>query len=185
MVEVNPMAVILFLVGLLLAWPLSMIFRRNVHRRKLWFRGGMLALFLIGQALISFSAQAIISEYHRRDWPTVTGQIIRSNVIGERAFRPNIVYQYELDGTVHTDSSSLDPASFGGRNARFNAAKTISSEYNVGDTITVWINPDDHTETRLVDHVFWAEYVKIFFGFALFLIGMAGFIGSFRAAPIP
>jgi hypothetical protein len=179
------MAVILFLIGLFLAWPLSLLFRWNVYRRKLWFRGGALVLFLVGQALISFSAQAIVSQYHRKDWPTTPGLVIRSNVIGEQAFRPNIVYQYEMEGRIHVDSSSLDPASFGGRNARFNAARTISSEYHVGDSLTVWVNPVDHTETTLVDHVFWAEYLKISFGFGLFLFGMAGFVASFRSTLLP
>ena len=178
--NINSLAVILMIAGFLLAWPVAVRFARYRYRQRLWFRAIGLGLFIIGQGLILFGSQGVTEGFARRNWTRVTGEVIRSDVVGERAYRPNIVYRYQVEGEVVVDSSSLHPASFGGRNARLKTAEVISSEYHPGDSLTVWINPDNRRESALAINPFWAEYVKISFGFGLFVVGLGALLAGFK-----
>jgi len=183
---VNSLDIVLLIAGFLLAWPVAVRFTRYRYRTALWFRGAGLGLFIIGQGLVLFGSEGVMDGFARRHWTHLTGAVIRSGVVGERAYRPNIVYQYQIDSQTVIDSTDLHPASFGGRNARRNTAETISLEFLPGDSITVWINPDDPRQSALVVNPFWADYVKISFGFGLMVVGLGGLVaGSMAKRKIP
>lgn len=178
--------IILLLLGLPVCWlaitrlPTAGSVGRYPWRRKIWFM--IIALVLVVGGLVSeiVSFQKINDAFKRRSWDQTVGTILRSSVVGEGAFRPNIVYQFQSGGKIYLDSTDLNPASFGGRNARLKSAEKLSSDFGPGDSVTVWVNPDDPTETELSIHVFWAEYLKTFFGYGLYMVGLALFLAAIR-----
>lgn len=84
-----------------------------------------------------------------RGWSAVPGVITDSRVVGQRAFRPEIVYEYTVDERIYRDSTSLDPPGFGGRNAKRDAAEGVSSEYPIGKSVIIHYNPVDPSDSRL------------------------------------
>lgn len=173
--------ILFLLITMPICWYAARWISRYPFTRKIWFRTLALALVVLGLLMETDSSQKINDSFKRRSWAQTTGLVVRSSVIGKRAYRPNIVYQFELNSKVHVDSTDLNPASFGGRNARQKSAEKISATYHPGDSVMVWINPDNPSETRLSIHVFWAEYLKICFGFSLYLTGLALFLGGLRS----
>lgn len=145
----------------------------------LWFRssgrtipsyGRWLGLLLavLGLVLNYHSSLLLQTAHSRLAWPTVKGIVERVQIVGEQAVRPNIVYTYSIDSLVVTDSTDLDQPPFGNKVAREDIAVKRSAPFAVGDTIDVWVNPDDHAESTLNPQPYWALYVQV--GFAVLVI---------------
>lgn len=104
-------------------------------------------------------------------WSPVIGIVQSASVVGTRAIRPNIVYQYRYDEMTYVDSSWLSMASFGGRNSRRSTAKTLIHDFLPGDSIVVRVNPSNPRESTLQTHPHWSAYGSA--GFALVLLAAA------------
>ena len=50
-----------------------------------------------------------------RQWPSTEGQIIASEVAGDRAFHPVITYSYSVEGQTYSHTSILNTPGFGGK----------------------------------------------------------------------
>ena len=96
-----------------------------------------------------------------KDWPVATGTVTASSVVGERAFRPQIVYEYTVKDIVYVDSSFLDMPSFGGRRSRLEAAETMAEEYPAGKTVSVHYDPTSPAISRLRVNPPWSVYGKM------------------------
>ena len=134
----------------------------------------IIALILIaGGVLLLQFAYGDFQRYRAlNQWPSTTGTIIISDVIGERAFRPNLVYTYEVAGQVYRDSSDLNMPSFGGRNNRRSAAETMAGMYPVGSTVVIHYQPEDPANSRLRVSPPWSVYGQMGFGGVLLLLGL-------------
>lgn len=119
----------------------------------------------------------------RKSWLQLSGTIVRSEVIGQRAYRANIVYTYVHQDSTYVDSTSLDPASFGGRNARRQKAQYESSLYHVGDTVTVYADPSDPKRSTLHRGVTWDAYARTGTG-VIFILGSLIAIGWLLVHPL-
>jgi|CXWL01.1.fsa_nt_gi hypothetical protein len=119
----------------------------------------------------------------RKKWTQLTGSIVRSEVIGKRAYRANIVYTYVMRETVYFDSTSLEPASFGGRNARRQKAEYESSLYHSGDTVAVYVDPADPSRSTLHRGVTWDAYARTGTGI-MFILGSLIAIGWLLKHPM-
>lgn len=115
-----------------------------------------------------------------QDWPTTEGRVLRAEVIGTRAFRPLIVYEYQYAGKFYRDSTSLDPPGFGGRNNKENAARTIAAGYPPGKLLRIHIDPADVSKSRLRTSPTWDLYGHISLGGLLLAAGLFPFFGRAR-----
>ena len=104
-------------------------------------------------------------------WPTVEGKVMDSRVAGERAFHAVVRYEYEVEGQVFRDSSTLHPPSFGGKNKRYDVALKTVAQYPPGKTLTVHYNPKEHDQSTIEHSVYWSYYGST--GLGVVLIGLA------------
>ena len=159
----------------------------NRNRRTLWLVVGIV-LIVAGSTLMATDIEQLREYRNRRHWPTATATIIVSTVVGERAFRPNLVYEYSVDEVVHTDSSFLDMPSFGGRRSRNDAAEKKASEYPVGTEVPVHYNPNNPAESHLKITPPWSIYGQVGFSGFLIALGLVAGVAGFRrktAVPSP
>lgn len=140
-----------------------------------------LVLIVAGATLLAVDLEQFQDVRARHHWPTVTGRITASTVVGERAFRPNLVYQYAVDSIVYTDSSFLDMPSFGGRRSRYDAAEKKAAEYPVGSEVPVHYNPAHPAESRLKITAPWSVYGQVGFSGFLIVLGLIAGVAGLRA----
>lgn len=164
------------LVGALLGF----LWSQRPFQISAWLLAGAVMIALIGVRLVVAETERLEHYTALRDWATTQGTIIASRVIGVRAFRPEIVYQYQVESSVFTDSTSLDPPSFGGRNSKRDAAEGVASEYPVGKAVTIHFNPKDPSDSRLKITAPWSVYGQLGFGAFLFGAGALLIAGRIR-----
>ncbi len=143
--------------------------RANVASRKLVTIG--VVLFLVGGIMGVFMTTNLVEETAKTNWPFVSGIVTSSKVIGERAFRPEIKYDYSVGGVKYSGISGLDDPGFGGRTKRLDTAEKMITEYPVGEEVPVYFNPDDPAESLLVHHVAWSTYMQLTLAVTIALAG--------------
>lgn len=156
------------LIGALSSWCLR---GWQMRRRGLVAAIGAL-LLAAGFGLVFLVSEELAREWQHRRWPTTEGTIVASRVIGTRAFRPDIVYEYIVAGVVHRDSTTFETPAFGGRNSKFNVAETIAKSYPVGRKVVVRYDPANPVRSGLRAGPTWDLYGKIGFGGVLFGLGV-------------
>lgn len=137
-------------------------------------------LLVPGGLLVNSTANRFESYAIMSHWPATTGTVTVSEVVGERAFRPNVVFTYQVDGVAHLDSTDLNMPSFGGRNNRREAADTMAAMYPVGSAVTVHYNPDDPSVAKMKVSPPWSVYGQLSFGITLILGGILAGLVSVR-----
>lgn len=135
---------------------------------------GVLGIVLIAAGLLLgwFALNEFRAHERMKSWPTTPGLVVSSSVIGERAFRPQIVYEYDVEGITFTDTSFLDMPSFGGRNNRREAADTMAAEYPVGKTVTIHYDPESPALSHLKVGAPWSVYGKMGLAGVLIILGL-------------
>ncbi|MBD3402919.1 DUF3592 domain-containing protein [candidate division GN15 bacterium] len=137
-------------------------------------------LLVAGGLLVNRTANRFEYYSQLNTWPETSATIVRSDVIGERAFRPNVVFSYQVNGIEFRDSSDLNMPSFGGRNNRRLAADSMVAAYPVGSSLSIHYNPDDPTEARLKTNPPWSVYGQLGLGIVLILGGVLAGLVSVR-----
>lgn len=165
--------VVLVVLGRLIG---SRLFRFPIAPRWLMAVGGV--VILAGGALSIAQMNRLIHDYSIRTWPTVTGKIISSEVKGDRAFHPEVVYEYNIDNVGkgdhvrYVDTSFLQQPSFGGKRRRYETAQKLIEPFPSGSNVTVYYNRLDHTDSRLLTKLAWDTYGRAGFGLFLFTFGL-------------
>jgi len=87
-----------------------------------------------------------------KEWPTVQGKIIRSEVDtyrkdGKTQYLPDIAYTYIVEGRSYTSSKVTvgDPPS----TSNISPAKRLQNEYPLGKEVKVYYDPDVHSSSTL------------------------------------
>jgi hypothetical protein len=89
------------------------------------------------------------SEIATTRWTAIEGEIITSEVIGQRAFHPMITYSYSTNGQNFSNTSTLDTPGFGGKRNRLELAEYLVARYPAGSSITVYVDPDQPSVSEL------------------------------------
>ena len=108
----------------------------------------------------------------RRNWPSVDGVVVSSEVVGERAPHPLIVFEYTLDGVKYVGNSDLHAPGFGLRTSREEVAYAIVNTLPVGAEVKVFYNPSDSNEALLKLGPTWDLLVRLSLGLMLYFIGI-------------
>lgn len=162
------------IIGILavLACPAGWLMRGAIRGWPRWplFPAGV---FVVSGVWMMAAGWGVLHDYAGyRAWPVVPGTVIRSEVVGERAARPNVVYEYRVDGVLYRDSSALSPPSFGGRSSRRGVAEEISSEYPDGREVTIHYQPGNPTNSLLRVYAPWSAYGKLGSGGVVLFLGI-------------
>ena len=126
-------------------------------------------VILIGFTLVSWQDSEINSELIKRSWQTIEGEIIESEIVGERA---EIKYQYTVNDTIYYGESDYNIPGFGSKNYRRKNARIIKNDNPVGSKISVYFNPENLGKSTLRYGPYWSNYMIIGFGSVLLIFGM-------------
>jgi hypothetical protein len=126
-----------------------------------------------------------------KNWPTVTGQVIESEVKKETttrkvsdgrkrtttSFRANVIYRYEVNGTSYISKqiTSLD-YSFGDSAQ----AREITAKYPKGKTVTVFYNTLDPEQAFLEPGISKGSYILMGAGAVCLVLGLLAGATAFR-----
>ncbi len=130
-----------------------------------------------GVTLVYLQQSALDAAREVQKWPSVSARVVDSRIIGTRAIRPNIVYEYRVNNVEYRDSSSLDIPTFGARATKHGEADTLVALYPIGREITIHYNPDRPTQSKLLVSPTWDLFGKIGLGSFLFGVGLFGLLG--------
>ena len=108
----------------------------------------------------------------KRDWNVVKGEIVESKIIGERALRTEIKYQYIVDDVIYYGRSDFNIPGFGSKNYRRKNARIVKNENPIGRKTTVYFNPQNPEISTIRYGPYWSNYMIIGFGSVLFVLGM-------------
>ena len=166
------MLIYLIFVSLLV---LAVVVLTSLRRKGRIARKGLLLLgliLLIGGGIFGVTAtDRLVTASATTHWPAVSGTVTSAEVIGDRAYRPLVKYDYNVDGSPYSGESDLEIPGFGNQSKRLDVAQKLVAEYPVGTSVPVYYNPDNPAESRLVHHVPWNTYAQL--GLAIF-IALAG-----------
>jgi hypothetical protein len=139
-----------FLVLVIVAFVLGVYYFRhpsaNIKAKLRWL---VILMALISVILTVAGIISLQKEIASGRWPSTEGQIIASEVKGERAFHPEITYLYTVDGHDFSGTSALNTPGFGGKRNRLELAEYLIAQYPIGSPITVHYKPDDPKTSEL------------------------------------
>jgi len=113
-------------------------------------------------------------------WPKVAGTIVSSEVGGERAFHPEIVYLYDVDGVAYSGRSALNAPGFGGKRNRLEQAEILAHQYAAGSPISVRYNPSNPAISVLKAEVTYNTYLQLTLGLFLLIGAFVWFVFLIR-----
>jgi len=157
---------------------------RGLLRSRRWVVVA-LSLLIVGVILTFLGAVRVTHGWQRRAWSSTAGTIIESRVEGVRAYHPEVVYEYWVDGVLYRDSTVLHQPSFGGRKRRHDVAVKEAALYIPGGPVTVFYDPFAPQNSDLLTSVFWADYAIT--GLGAMLVGLGVCFGLLwaRRRPTP
>ena len=129
-------------------------------------------LVVCGIMLLLWQQSEIMYELEKRDWDVIEGEIIESDIVGERALRAEVKYKYEVKDSIYTGISDYNIPGFGSKNYRRKNARIVKNENPVGSKIKVYYDPSKPELSTLRYGPYWSNYMIVGFGGFLLLIGM-------------
>ena len=131
-------------------------------------------LTAVGLILIVHEIKELNQLEVEKQWPSVEGIIISSEVIGERAYRPDITYKFSVNGVSYVQKSFLQMPAFVGRRGKYDAASKLAEMYPAGNTVRVFYNPENPDISRLKTGAPVQVYLRL--SLAVFLLSAGVFM---------
>lgn len=135
-------------------------------------------MIALGAVLTVLEFTPLMQARKMQVWPTVEGTVVVSEIVGERAIHPLIVYQYKVGDSTYQSESSLHAPMFGGKRKKYDVADELVSRHPVGSAVVVFYNPDSAAQSTLAPGVEWSIYGRLGLGILLCLFGLFG-LGRF------
>ena len=136
-------------------------------------------LFLAGGMLLTHSTISSLNYMEAyRNWQTVKGRVVEAEIAGKRAFHPKVKYTFHWQDSSYSNISDLDAPGFGTKAARFQVAREMLKNIHVGDSIDVWVNPQNPAENTLVNHPRWNSFMQYGAGIFFSAAALAFLISS-------
>ncbi len=131
----------------------------------------------IGSYLIIFQSTVLLTHIESMEFPSVVGVVVKSEIVGsERAFRPSVTYEYQIDSVKYSKTTSMQSPMFGNKRKQHDVARVTTELYHVGKEVEVLYNPDDPSEANLPHSLAWNVYGQIGFGAVLLMISIVGLL---------
>jgi hypothetical protein len=145
---------------------------RPLPRKRGVLYAAIFILLFTGLLIMIVGSARIRRDLEIQSWPSVTGEIISSDVAGSRAFHPEITYSYTIDGVRYIGISDLKMPGFGGKRSRLETAEIIVEEYPPGSGVDVYYDPDIPKQSTLYAGLSYGACLQMTFGFLLYLGGV-------------
>ena len=168
------LALIIIMSSIIVTFVLKTILARLGVSIKIKFPVLMVvtALSIIGVILIFLQTNQLNEVAEIKKWSTTQGTIISSEVVVNRAYRPDGVYEYTVNGRMYSESTDLQMPAFGGRRTKYDAATKLTGMYPAGQTVSVYYNPENPSLSKLKTGVPVEIYLRLSFGVSLLCIGL-------------
>ena len=152
---------------------------------------GKVKLFLlviagVGLLITAGGGYFVSRSWQARAWPTVEGQVTKSEVKRESAigdtdeevqYRAVVKYSFKVDGRSYAG----ERIAFGlGTSNRSSDAKKIVNRYPAGRAIEIHYNPTDPSDAVLETNITGFAIITLVVGPIILLAGDIGFIAEFR-----
>ena len=124
-----------------------------------------------------YSANDISDSLERQSWPAQMARVVKTNIIGERAYSPQLSCEYMVEGNAYTLTTDLKTPGFGRKKTRRQTSEIILDGYPVGSKVRIRYNPDNPKEAYIRTGPYWSDYMKISLGVLLSVLGLYGLIG--------
>jgi hypothetical protein len=163
----------IFLLGCISSVIISLflfaLFRRHnlFKTQKSFFLSFFVSVLIGATTLLYFSAHKFDYYSQLKKWPVTSGIVVATKIVGDRAVMPQLYYQYSISGKQFTDSSDLATPAFGNKKFRDQTARNVLKDFNQGDTIRVYYNPENMAESVLKINPSWSSYMR--YGLAIIL----------------
>ena len=131
---------------------------------------------MIGFVLVTWQNGEINTELEKRTWAITEGKIIESEIVGKRAIRAEVVYQYKIKNKYFQGNSDYNIPGFGSKNYRRKTASIVKNQNQIGSIVKVYYDSLNPKNSTLRHGPYWSNYMIIGFGGILCLIGMFGFL---------
>lgn len=149
--------------------------RRNIRIGKLLFSASVLFL-VVGTILGIAESYELKRHIAERHWPITNGVIVKSEIVGERAYVPWITYAYEVNAKKYTGATDLDAPGFGNKYVRLEVADAMASEYPVGKTLVVRYDSLNPQVSLLKPNAPWNVYAGLSLSVILVILGTSGVV---------
>lgn len=137
-----------------------------------------IALIILGIFFLVKQIDILTQAYEKRSWPTTIGEIVKTEVAGERALHPQISYKYRIEDKTYTASTDLHISGFGNKRSRMDNSKKIINEFPVGTQVRVYYDSHNPKISYLRIGPFWSDYIKLATGLLLFASGSFILLGG-------
>lgn len=145
---------------------------------------GIILLVLVGGVLDLNNSMNNIKDFlDRREWPVVAGEIVSLQVVGIKTREPAIKYIYKVEDKTYSNTTNLNTPFFGSSKSQQQASQTILSNYAIGDTVIVYFNPQNYSESVLKVTPHFTIFMQYSFGIFLTAILLALIINRLFMAP--
>lgn len=143
-------------------------------------RVALIAVVIIGVGLFLSITRGtqLKNERVKLFWPTVTGQVLDSDVTGKRALRPEIKFSYTVLNQPYQAQDNLLIPGFGSKAKRREVAIKSIAPYPPGAEVLVFYNPDNPAEGYLHVGPSHGDYIGLSFGIFLLIGGLTLIIYS-------
>ncbi|MFH2056894.1 MAG: DUF3592 domain-containing protein [bacterium] len=157
--------------------------RLSFRKRSRWLLVALITLGL-GLLLTLLDSGTLQRKWAERSWPSVTGEVVSTELVHGNAYAPLITYKYEVGDSTYTATSDGRAPGFGGKRRRYDAAEAIIHEYAPGSEILVHYNPANPSESTLRPGPNWDVFAQLSFGSMLMMLGVALLV-LLRQRPAP
>jgi hypothetical protein len=125
----------------------------------------------LGIILLLKQDRVISAAFEKRNWPTTQGEIVQTHILGKRAFRPEISYQYQVNDIKYLGKTDLHISGFGNKRSRRDNSEKIIQEFSVGSNVLVYYDSKNPQISFLRTGPFWSDFMKLALGAILFFFG--------------
>jgi hypothetical protein len=169
-------AILFILIAVLISLLLS------VKRLKNYRIGQFLLIFAFsslvsGIFLTIFSSNEISRALIRQSWPVKSATIVETNIVGDRAYNPQLKCKYRVEENSYTLITDLNTPGFGRKRSRRQTAEIILKDFPVGSEVLIRYNPENPGEAFIRTGPYWSDYMKLSLGVLLFAIGLYVLLG--------
>ena len=153
--------------------------RRKLSRFNFprWILFLVIIILIVGSSLMYISATEISEALTRQSWPIHMATVTGTEIVGERAYSPQLKCDYTVEGKIYTLTTDLKTPGFGRTKTRRQTAEIILNEYPPGSEVRIRYNPDNPEEAFIRIGPYWSDYLKVSLGVLLSVLGLYGWIG--------
>ena len=131
----------------------------------------------IGTYLVITQTAVLQQHIDSNNFPTVNGIVVKSEIVGnEKAYRPEITYEYIIDSVTYTKTTSMKSPMFGNKRKQHDVARVTTELYHVGKELEVLYNPYNPADANLPHALAWNVYGQIGFGAFLIMLSIFGLL---------